>query len=148
MCTRKFSLLIAGIIWILVGIRIGSRAAGWLEPYFQEPNWMLSLIVVSVLIAFIKSKTVLRKAVERNINNNLDKIDDKPINYLIGWLRLFGSKGITIISLMIGLGFLLRWLKSIGYDPYNIFGFIYLGISLALIFASRYYFGSIKNANK
>ena len=45
-----------------------------------------------------------------------------------------------MISLMIGLGFLLRYLRDIGLDSYNIFGFIYAAIALGLALASRYYF--------
>ncbi|NQY78745.1 MAG: hypothetical protein HRT47_00350 [Candidatus Caenarcaniphilales bacterium] len=139
MTPARFSLLLAGIIWLSVGFRIGSRAMGWLEPYFVEPNWMLSLLFVSLLIGVIKSSTVLKKACLRNIEN-VDKIDSNPLNYLKGFLILFGARGIITILLMIALGFLLRFLKEIGYDPYNIFGFIYMGIALALAFASRFYF--------
>ena len=63
MSPAKFSLLLAGIIWLSVGFRIGSRAMSWLEPYFVEPNWMLSLLIVSLLIGVVKSSTVLKKLV-------------------------------------------------------------------------------------
>jgi hypothetical protein len=70
----------------------------------------------------------------------LPKIDERPINYVIGFLILFGVKGSVMISLMIGLGFLLRFLRDIGLDSFNIFGFIYAAIALGLALASRYYF--------
>ena len=139
MTPAKFSLLLAGIIWLSVGFRIGARALGWLEPYFVEPNWMLSLLILSLIIGIVKSSTVLKKACMRNLQN-LDKIDSNPINYLKGFLVLFGTKGVVTILLMIALGFLLRFLKDIGCDPYNLFGFFYMGIALALAFASRFYF--------
>ena len=44
---------------------------------------------------------------------------------------------------MIGLGFLLRYLRTLGADPYNIFGFIYLGIALALAIGSTFYFKAL-----
>lgn len=142
---RKFSLLVAGIIWIAVGIRIALRAVPWLEPYFAEPNWKLSFFALSIIIGLAKAFTVLRKAVQRRIET-IDQIDDSPINYLVGWLKLFGIRGGIVILIMIGLGFGLRAWRAAGGDPYNIFGFVYIGISLALLGSSIFYFRAIKEA--
>jgi hypothetical protein len=147
MSTRNFSLLTAGIIWILVGIRIGSRGLTWLQPYFENPDWKLSFLALSLIIGLAKGLTVLRKAVQKKLSN-LEKIDDHPSNYLIGWLKLFGSSGTIIIILMIGIGITLRYLRNhLNADPNNIFGFIYLGIAIALIGASIFYFREIKQGN-
>ncbi len=143
MSTKKFSLLTAGIIWILVGLRIGTRAVTWLQPYFEEPDWKLGLLVVSILIAVVKARTVLRKAVNRNVGN-LDKINDKFVDYFTGWIKLFGVKGIVLISLMMALGYGLRALRDIGSDPYNLFGFLYFGVALALIGGSLHYFNHLR----
>ncbi len=145
---RTFSLFIAGCLWIAVGLRIGSRGLNWLQPYFEQPDWHLGLLAVSVLIGLAKALTVLRKVVVRNTNTNLEKIDDKPINYLIGWLILLGKHSSIAIILMIGIGFGLRYWKTQGGDPYNIFGFIYLGIAIALIGSSVFYFKAIKDNSK
>lgn len=140
--TKKVSIFIAGFIWLLVAIRIGYRAIGWLEPYFAEPSWKLSLLFVSLIIAGGKAFTVLKKAANRNISQ-AQELNNSPLNYFIGWLKLYGTRGIILIILMIGLGFLLRYLKTIGADPYNIFGFIYLGISLALAIGSAFHFKAL-----
>ena len=66
MSPARFSLLLAGLIWLAVAFRIGSRAVGWLEPYFLEPNWMLSLLLVSLLIGVVKSSTVLKNLVKKH----------------------------------------------------------------------------------
>lgn len=146
MSTRKFSLVIAGLLWIAVAVRIGSRGITWLQPYFTKPDWHLALLVLSILIGLAKAFTVLRKAVNRNLGN-LENIDDNPINYLIGWLKLFGVRGTVMISLMIAIGIGLRYLREYqNADPYNIFGFIYLGIALGIGFASIFYFKAIKTA--
>jgi hypothetical protein len=109
---RKFSLFLAGLIWISVGLRIGSRGLVWLEPYFQNPDWHLALLALSILIGLAKALTVLRKAVIRN-TGNLDKIDDKKLaHYFIGWLILFGKRGSIVIGLMIFLGISLRYAKN------------------------------------
>lgn len=134
----------AGIIWILVGIRIGSRGLAWLQPYFENPDWRLLFLVLSIIIGLAKALTVLKKAVQKKLPN-LEKIDDHPINYFIGWIKLFGPAGCILISLMIGIGVTLRWLRAnLNADPNNIFGFIYLGIAMALIGASIFYFKEIK----
>jgi hypothetical protein len=143
MNAKKVSIFLAGFIWLLVAFRIGGRAIDWLQPYFQEPNWKLSLLLVSLIIAGGKAFTVLKKAAARNLGN-IDKVKETPINYFIGWLILYNTKGVVFISLMIGLGFFLRYLRSIGADPYNIFGFIYLGIALALAIGSFFYFKELK----
>lgn len=148
MSTRNFSLIVAGLIWILVGIRIGSRGLEWLAPYFNEPDWRLSFLVFSVLIGLAKGLTVLRKAVQKKLSN-LEKIDDHPSNYLIGWIKLFGLSGCIIILLMIAIGFTLRYLRNnLNADPNNIFGFIYLGIAMALIGASVFYFKALEPIGK
>jgi hypothetical protein len=148
MGARKFSLFLAGLIWIAVGLRIGSRGLAWLEPYIKEPDWHLGLLALSVLIGLVKAMTVLKKAVIRNMGN-LDKIDDsKFAHFLTGWLILFGKKGSILISLMILLGLGLRYAKeNLSADPYNIFGFIYLGIGMGIFGASFFYFQSLKLCN-
>ena len=144
MNSKKISIFIAGFIWLMVALRIGGRAMGWLEPYFQEPSWQLGLLVVSVIIGFGKAFSVLKKSVARNLANT-DSLENKPMDYALGWLKLYGKKGVILILLMIGLGFLLRFLKTIGADPYNLFGFLYMGVALALAIGSGFYFKEIKN---
>jgi len=146
MNTKNFSIFMAGFVWLLVAWRIGLRGFSWIQPYIEKPDWHLSLLLVSVLIGVLKATTVLRKAAQRNLAN-VDKISNNPINYFVGWLILYNVKGVVFISLMIGLGYGLRYLRSLGADPYNLFGFLYLGIALAIGAASFYYFASLKKAN-
>lgn len=147
MNTRNFSLIIAGCLWIAVAARIGSRGLAWLQPYFQTPDWHLALLALSIVIGIVKALTILRKVVVRNTTNNLEKIDDSPINYLIGWIKLLGYHSCIMITLMMGLGIGLRFWRSHGGDPYNIFGFFYLGIALALAGSSFFYFKAINKNN-
>lgn len=140
MTARRFSLVLAGIIWLAVALRIASRGWHWIQPYFQPPQWQLALLIVSVLIGVLKARTVLRKASERNIGN-LNRVDNKnPLHFLFGWLIIYGKRGTVMILIMIGLGIGLRHLREIGYDPFNIYGFIYLGIATGLALSSLYYF--------
>lgn len=144
MNAKKVSIFLAGFMWLLVAIRIATRACAWLEPYIQEPDWRLSFFLLSLIIAGGKAFTVLKKAAIRNLGN-LDQIEEKPLHYVIGWLILYSVKGVVFIILMIGLGFLLRYLRTIGADPFNIFGFIYMGIAGALAIGSTFYFKELKN---
>lgn len=147
MSTRKFSLIIAGLVWTLVGIRIGSRAIYWLEPYYDPPSWQLAFVLLSVVFGFFKAKKVLYKSVERGIEASTN-LDDRFINYFTGWLKLYGPRGVMVVFLMIGLGFVLRALRASGFDEYNVFGFIYLAVSLSLIGASSWYFIAATKADK
>ncbi len=143
MNTRNVSLATCGIIWILVGLRIGSRGLNWLQPYFENPDWHLWLLGLSLIIGLAKALTVLRKTVNKRVEK-IEIIDDAAINYLIGWLKLFGTGGFIIISLMVAMGFGLRYAREfLNADPNNIFGFIYLGIGIALIASSAFYFKAI-----
>ncbi len=139
MSTQRFSLILAGSIWLLVALRIGSRAFEWLTPYITQPSWQLALLPVAIILGVLKSRTVLKKAANRNIGN-IDKIKNEPGYYLYGWLLLYGIHGTITISLMIALGFGLRALRAAGNDPFNVFGFIYLAVALALGLSSLYYF--------
>ncbi len=139
MSTQRFSLILAGSIWLLVALRIGSRAIDWLSPYATHLSWQLALLPVAVILGVLKSRTVLKKAANRNIGN-LTKVKNEPGYYLYGWLLLYGIHGTITISLMIALGIGLRALRAAGNDPMNIFGFIYLAVALGLGLSSLYYF--------
>ena len=143
---RNFSLFVCGCIWIAVGIRVGRRGLAWLEPYFQNPDWHLWLLALSLIIGLAKAFTVLRKAVNRRLAS-LGEIDDHPINYFIGWIKLLGPRGVIVISLMIGIGLGLRFWRESGGDPYNIFGFFYLGIAIGLLGSSSFFFKAINKNN-
>ena len=104
------------------------------------------MLGLSLIIGLAKAFTVLRKAVNRRIET-LAEIDDQPLNYLVGWLKLLGPRGIIVIGIMIGLGFGLRFWRESGGDPYNIFGFIYLGIAIGLIGSSAFFFKAINKDN-
>jgi hypothetical protein len=158
MGAKNFSVLLAGLIWMLVGLRIGLRAVPWLTPYISDIDFSrsgldflmhldpkLALFLASIIIAILKAKTVLKKAFLRNMGN-LDKISESPHNYLTGWLILYGVKGSVMISIMIGIGFALRYLRGLGLDTHNIFGFIYLGIALGLFLAGFYYINAFSLA--
>lgn len=144
MNTRKVSLFIAACLWLAVGFRIACRGLDWLEPYFQTPDWHLGLLLISVIVGLAKAFFVLRKVVNRRIDR-IGDIDDSPINYLIGWVKLLGLHGVIAISLMIGIGYGLRYLHYHGADPYNLFGFFYLGIAFALGGSSLFFFFAAKN---
>ncbi len=140
MTPRRFSLIAAGAMWLLVAARIANRGWHWLQPYFHPPQWQLSFLILSLIIGALKARTVLRKASERNIGN-LDRVDNKnPLHYLFGWLIIYGKRGTAMIAIMIGLGLGLRHLREIGYDSSNVFGFIYMGIAIGLGLSSLYYF--------
>ena len=143
MNAKKLSIFLAGFLWVLVAFRIGSRGIEWLSPYLANPDWKLSFLIFSFLIAFFKATKVLKKSCERNLAN-LEKIQEKTSHYFFGWLILYGKKGIILISIMIGLGIGLRYLRAIGIDSFNIFPFIYIGIAGALLLGSQYYFKALK----
>lgn len=144
MSAKKFSLYLAGGIWLLVALRIGGRAMQWLEPYFEPPQWQLALIAVSIVLGAAKANTVLKKAVNRNLGN-LDKIKEGFLYYICGWLILYNVRGSIVITLMIALGWGLRSLRASGFDAYNLFGFLYLAVAIALAASSTLYFQAAKS---
>ncbi len=136
---QRFSLLLASFLWLSVSYRIGARGLQWLEPYFIDPDWHLGLLLLSAIVGFLKANTVLKKAAKRNLAN-LGQITSKVSDYFFGWLKLFGSRGLIMVLIMIGLGIGLRYLRHLGFDSYNLFGFIYMAIAIGLGLSSWFYF--------
>jgi predicted exporter len=147
MSTQYFSLILAGSIWLLVALRIGSRAFEWLSPYVTHPSWQIALLPIAIILGVLKAKTVLKKAANRNIGN-LTKVKNEPGYYLHGWLVLYGVPGTITISLMIAMGIGLRALRAAGNDPLNIFGFIYLAVAIGLGLSALYYFEAARKQGR
>ena len=83
MNAKKLSIFLAGLIWVLVAFRIRLRSIEWLSPYLANPDWKLSFLIFSFLIAFFKATKVLKKSCERNLAN-LEKIQEKTSHYFFG----------------------------------------------------------------
>jgi len=130
---------IAGFIWIIVGLFLLYRGSGLYQLATQEQSSSQETIIISlilgVILGIIKGKFVLSKTALRNCNR---------INQLIPPIKIhhvFSGPFYGFIVGMMGLGFLLREFN--GYlGGYVVVAGIYCGIGMALIAASRVYWGN------
>ncbi len=122
--------IIAGILWLLVGIMLISRAISWI---LEIPNgWLIISILLGLLIGFAKYYMVFKKVSLKNINRISSFKEEK-----ISILKLYSPKSYLMIVVMIVGGITLRHLEFI--PKYTLFP-VYLGIGIAMILGSFLFF--------
>lgn len=131
---KKFSLIVVGLIWLLVGIGLSVAGIKWLTTLTFGPK-LVFLIVISLLIGFLKGKFVLKK-VALKYYKKANEIKFKKSDMLTGWIKILGVKGFILIGLMIGMG---SFLRHSSIDR-SILGIIYLAVGVALGYASKIFF--------
>ena len=121
---------ITGVIWIIVGLMLINRALSWL-PNFTVTQAIIS-VIAGFILAFVKTKFIFIKATHENIHRIMNMKNNK-----VSVLAFHSLKFYILIVLMIGFGTLLRNLEFI--PKYSIFP-IYLGVGIAMIYASVIYY--------
>ena len=125
---RAYLILIAGLVWCIVGIGLGTAAVLWLAPVPPAAAAGLGLagLVAAALIGTLGFSRLVRQ--------NLDRIRSKS-----GKACLFSFqpwRSYFVIAVMVALGALLR--RSPIPKPY--LAVIYLGFGGAMVLCSLQYF--------
>ena len=121
---------ITGVIWIFVGFMLINRALSWF-PDFTVTQAIIS-VIAGFILAFVKTRFLFIKATHENINRIMNMKNNKVSVFAFHSLKFY-----ILIILMIGFGTLLRNLEFI--PKYSIFP-IYLGVGIAMIYASIIYY--------
>ncbi len=121
---------ITGVIWIFVGFMLINRALSWF-PDFTVTQAIIS-VIAGFILAFVKTRFLFIKATHENINRIMNMKNNKVSVFAFHSLKFY-----ILILLMIGFGTLLRNLEFI--PKYSIFP-IYLGVGIAMIYASIIYY--------
>lgn len=131
---KRVSLIIVGVIWLIIGIRVLMRGYSFLS-LAELGNQIYIYLIVAFGIGIFKGKVVLKK-VANKYYKRADVINFTKQDLYFGFMKILGARGAFLISLMVGLGILLR---SIGLDK-GILGTIYIGVGIALSIASLEFF--------
>jgi len=120
-------LLLAGIVWMFVGIMLLVLASSWLSTI---SHFRVSLFTgIGVVSALIAHHFGFLKIVDKNLNRILLSKDKKCLFAFIPW------QSYLIIIVMITIGAVLRHSAI----PKSYLAIIYIGIGLALILSSVRY---------
>jgi hypothetical protein len=144
MLSKRIWVAISGIVWLGIGVMLLVKGLRYLVPVIGEgkaplvemlltfassrQQAMLMIICLSLLVGFVKGRTVLAKSVGRMVERMQG---DK-----LAFAQVFDKRYGLILGLMMGLGFTLRALHL----PHDIHGAIDVAIGSALITGSMLYF--------
>lgn len=127
--TRKL-LLVAGIVWLLVGVNITQIGIGTYQVQNSGILWMLFLASAVVFVLF--HLFVFTKMVAKHT----ERINSYTEDTTSLW-RFFDKKGYIIMAFMMIGGIVLRLL---GVLPEWFIAFFYTGLGLALVVAGINFF--------
>ncbi len=125
--SRNLLLLLAGAVWILVGIMLLSIAGTWLS--FISDKSVYLIIAAGVLLALLIHHFGFLKIVDKNLERILEMEGKKCLFAFIPW------KSYAIIAVMITMG---RMLRSSSL-PKQYLAVLYIGIGSALVLSSIRY---------
>jgi len=124
---KKVLLVIAGAMWLCVGIMLISMAVQWLYIYIGNP---LLYGAFGFILALIIHHFGFLKIVDKNLKR-ISELPEKPCVFsFISW------KSYIIIIIMVAMGIFLRH-SSI---PKQYLSVIYLGVGMALFLSCIRYF--------
>ena len=133
---KKISLIIVGVIWFLVGIGLSVRGINWELSLGSWPK-LLAFLSCSVILGLLKGKFILSKVAAKYLKR-IETVKFNKNDILFGWAKVLGIRGFIFIALMIALGV---YLRHSNIDR-PILGIIYLAVGIALVYASKIFFGA------
>lgn len=120
--------LLAGLVWVVVGMMLTGRAVVWLLDYHGAYWYMFMLLGIALFV--IKYRLVFKKLVDRNLLR-ITGLKDRPCVFsFVSW------KSYLLIVTMASLGIFLR--NSI--IPLEYLSVVYLGVGFAMVISGMQYF--------
>lgn len=133
--SSKVQLLIAAMLWSLVGFGLLGFGLKWLLS--SESTWIWLLLLVSVIVGGSKGYFILRKTANRAIARIQKRGDGTCV------FGVFSIWSWVLVAIMIAGG---RFLRTSGIED-EFLGAIYLGIGMALIMGSTYSWKAYLNSD-
>lgn len=124
---KRILLLLAGLMWIAVGLMLMKMAYVWLSAVGDHRAFPFA--AVGVLLALIVHHFGFLRVVDKNLGRILPMEGKRCIFAFISW------KSYLLIAVMVLLGVLLRH----SHLPRQHLAIIYIGIGLALVLSSIRY---------
>jgi hypothetical protein len=125
--------LLAGLVWLAVGLMLDNFAAGWLRPV-PAKNMLLLVLAGLCLAAAIYAFGFSRLA-----DKNICRISSLP-GRRVCLFAFQAWPSYPLVAFMVSLGIYLRVYSSL---PKPMLAILYLGIGSALFAASLHYFSHI-----
>ncbi|MHA1303961.1 MAG: hypothetical protein ACTSQE_07050 [Candidatus Heimdallarchaeaceae archaeon] len=123
--------LLAGVMWLGVGIMLSNYAVQWLVMAENEPVWIYSISgMIAALVIYLFG---FSKIAKKNVERILPKNDKFCVFGFISW------KSYLTIGFMISLGILLRMSPI----PKHYLAVLYSGLGGGLGLSSFVYFGEL-----
>jgi hypothetical protein len=128
---KKLLLLLAGVMWLVVGIMLNYLAYGWLVI---DPNISKSYHIISGVITAIFIYRFGFSKIAKNNHDRIIKMADKSCIF-----SFYSLKSYLTIIVMVLIGIALRHSTI----PKHYLAVAYIGIGLALAISSNIYFETI-----
>ena len=126
-------ILLAGTLWLIVGVILSLRALGWLYIHQYGVKIFCLCILGGAVIGLLKGNMVLDKTARKAISRIHERGDGASI------FGFFSMKNWLLIALMIVLGRLLRTSPA----PIPLVSTVYIAIGTALSYSSRQFFTAL-----
>ena len=141
--TRRLQKFLAAAIWTAVGVGLSAAGCWWMYLGFHW--WALLLAVPMIALGFVKGRFILDKMAKKNVARIAERGPGAP------WWGFYPLRTWILVAIMMGTGIVLRtvipdivW-KGAAATPALYFaciGLIYLAVGVALIHASRTWWGA------
>ena len=124
---KSILLLIAGIMWIMVGIMLNILAYSWLRA--ERLDWAIYAVIIGFVFSLVIHHFGFLRVVDKNLDRILPMQGRRCIFSFMPWKSYF------LISIMAAMGFLLRHSAI----PKRYLAVLYTAIGTALILSSLRY---------
>jgi|WetSurMetagenome_2_1015567.scaffolds.fasta_scaffold150817_1 hypothetical protein len=131
---RETLVLVAGIIWSLVGLTLVSIAAAWL---FNSPRWAAILMLVGTIAGYVIYRFGFSHLARKNLIRIYAQAPQKDKVCIFAFQNI---RSYILIVIMMSLGYGLRHSGI----PKTYLAPIYLAIGLALILSSLLYYNRLR----
>ena len=135
--SRRQHLLVAALLWILVGATLAVRGTSWVIRD-EHTRWLFAAVLpLSIVAGYWKGAALMSKSAARAVERIRLLAERTPV-----W-QLYSPSMYLLVAGMIGLGLASRWAG----DQWPIRGYVgilYLVVGIGLITGSRAYWQARK----
>jgi hypothetical protein len=134
---------ILGTLWTLGGIRLLWSGSSLLMSQVASVSGpiLILCLVLALSLGLAKGKLVLQKTAQRSIES-AKLLNNEPINFALGWLKVLGVRGLIVIAIMIGFG--IFFASSISPLSPFLRGLVRITIAAALLTGSLRFWSELK----
>lgn len=126
--SREVLILLAGMVWLSVGIMLLSRAYGWWQQY--SGSLFVFFVLISLILGSVKGYYIMTRVVRKNILR-IHQLSTR--NFVLAFITL---RTYLLILVMMILGIVVRHAPV----PKIYLAIVYLAVGIAMLVSSPPYF--------